>query len=397
MFGRKLKILSLSVLLICSSGPLFALEEYVSEIYKQIDTCFSAKDDTKLNSILSKNVNDKYYYLMENYTQKKIRRLIVNNDYDFAMEATLALIENNLDNEEAVEMYSVISDAYEIQRKHELELQQKKEQELARLQQEKEKQRGSVEKEYVPATKTSSGSVYVSGKETNLTSSNWRVKLGMVDLTHLFDVESSIASLHYGVAVDYNYNYTLGNKSVIGFDIFGTAQFLAIPLGGDNSSAEVEEGLDELEEIETEAADTIVPLLADAEAAIKYAIGSFSKNLFIRVGFNAIITGKSEKAPLTKSILDNFYSPFIGIKLEQLSLGNIKVDLGADWLAGHLFVKNIKAAAGASLNFSFPFAELEKVKLNLNVGLRDKFFLKNEGMENRASVILAIGVENVVR
>ena len=49
------------------------------------------------------------------------------------------------------------------------------------------------------------------------------------------------------------------------------------------------------------------------------------------------------------------------------------------------------------MNVAIPFAELEKVKLNLNIGLRDKFFLKDEGMENRASLILAIGVENVVR
>ena len=106
MFGRKLKILSLAVLLICSTSKLFALEEYVSEIYKQIDTCFATKDEAKLNSLLSKNTTDRYYYLMENYTQKKIRRLIVNNDYDFAMAATLIVIENNLDNEEAVEMYN---------------------------------------------------------------------------------------------------------------------------------------------------------------------------------------------------------------------------------------------------------------------------------------------------
>ena len=149
MFGRKIKILSIAVLFMFFSGSLFALEEYVSDVYKQIDTCFSAKDEDKLNSVLARNVNDKYYYLMENYTQKKIRRLIVNNDYDFAMTATLALIENNLDNEEAVEMYSVISDAYEIQRKHEAELEQKRQLELARIQIEKEKQREGVEKEYV--------------------------------------------------------------------------------------------------------------------------------------------------------------------------------------------------------------------------------------------------------
>ena len=374
MFGRKIKILSIAVLFMFFSGSLFALEEYVSDVYKQIDTCFSAKDEDKLNSVLARNVNDKYYYLMENYTQKKIRRLIVNNDYDFAMTATLALIENNLDNEEAVEMYSVISDAYEIQRKHEAELEQKRQLELARIQIEKEKQREGVEKEYVAASKTSSGAVYVSGKETNLTSINWKLQLGMVDLTYLLEQKSEIGSLHYGVALDFDYKYGMENKDVIGVDVFGGAQFLTIA-----------------EEEKT------IPLLADVEAAMKYAFAKLSKNMFIRVGFNAIITGKSDEAPLTKGVIDNFYSPFIGVAYEKFAIGPAMIDIGADWLAGHLFFSNIKVAAGAALNIAIPFAELEKVKLNLNIGLRDKLFLKDEGMENRASLILAIGVENVVR
>lgn len=375
MFGRRLKIISFAVLLTLFTGRLFALEEYVSEIYKQIDNCFSAKDEVKLNSILSKNVNDRYYYLMENYTQKKIRRLIVNNEYDFAMESILVVIENNLDNEEAVEMYSVISDAYEIQKKHEAELAHQQELELARIQMEKEKQRGNVEKEFVAATKTSGGSVYVSGKETNLTSINWKVKLGIVDFAHLFDKETEVNSFHYGVGLDFNYDYTMENKDVLGADLYGAAQFLAI----------------------TEDETRLVPLLADAEAAVKYAFSKFSKNIFIRLGFNAIITGKSEKAPLTKNIVDNFYSPFVGIKVQDLTIGTMKFSIGADWLAGHLFYNNIKVAAGAMANIEIPFAELEKVRLNLNVGARDKFFLKDKGMENRASLILAIGVENVVR
>lgn len=375
MFGRRLKIISFAVLLTLFTGRLFALEEYVSEIYKQIDNCFSAKDEVKLNSILSKNVNDRYYYLMENYTQKKIRRLIVNNEYDFAMESILVVIENNLDNEEAVEMYSVISDAYEIQKKHEAELAHQQELELARIQMEKEKQRGNVEKEFVAATKTSGGSVYVSGKETNLTSINWKVKLGIVDFAHLFDKETEVNSFHYGVGLDFNYDYTMENKDVLGADLYGAAQFLAI----------------------TEDETRLVPLLADAEGAVKYAFSKFSKNIFIRLGFNAIITGKSEKAPLTKNIVDNFYSPFVGIKVQDLTIGTMKFSIGADWLAGHLFYNNIKVAAGAMANIEIPFAELEKVRLNLNVGARDKFFLKDKGMENRASLILAIGVENVVR
>ena len=109
MFRSRIKSIAAVFVFVIFSNNLFALEEYVTEVYKQIDSCFSAKDEDKLNSVLSRNSKDKYYYLMENYTQKKIRRLIVNNDYDFAMAATLAVIENNLDNDEAVEMYSVIS------------------------------------------------------------------------------------------------------------------------------------------------------------------------------------------------------------------------------------------------------------------------------------------------
>lgn len=372
MFGRKLKILSLAVLLTFSSFRLFALEEYVTEVYKQIDSCFSAKDEAKLNTILSRNVNDKYYYLMENYTQKKIRRLIVNNDYDFAMSAILIVIENNLDNEEAVEMYSVISDAYEIQRKHEAELEYQRQMELARIQMEKEKQRGNVEKEYVSASKTTGGSVYVSGKETKLTSTYWKASLGLVDFLSLLEKSSNIATFHYGVSAEYIYEYTMENKNILGADVFAGAQFLAIA--------------DE---------DKTVPLLVDLEGAVKVAIAKLSQNVFIRVGFNGIITGKSKDATGTVAVLDNFYSPLVGVKMERIPVGPVKVTVGADWLAGHLFVKDVKVAAGAAFNVEIPFAELEKVKLNFNIGAKDKLFLKNEGMENRASLILAIGVENV--
>ena len=374
MFCRKLKVLSALLLLTVLASPAFSVEEYVSEIYKQIDTCFTSKDEGKLNDVLSKNTKDKYYYLIENYTQKKIRRLIVVNDYDFAMEATLALIENNLDNEEAVEMYSVISDAYEIQRKHEAELEHQRQLELARIQMEKEKQRGNVEKEYVSATMTSGGAVYVTGKETKLTSYNWKAALGMINLLHLYDQPGQIGSIHYGVALDFRYEYTMENKMVIGTDVFAGFQFLGF--------AEEEK---------------LVPLLGDMEMALKAAFPQISNNLFFKMGLESLIAGKSKTAPDTEWVVGTFYSPTLGIKMERIPLGSVKMDLGADWLAGHLFMKDVKVAGAASMNMEIPFAEMEKVKLNLNLGVRDKFFLKEGGLENRASVIMAIGVENVIR
>ena len=375
MFRKKIRLLLTLCILILSANSAFALEEYVTEVYREIDDCFTRKSESALNALLSKYSNDKYYYLMENYTQKKIRRLIVNNEYDFAMEATLAVIENNLDNEEAVDMYSVISDAYEIQRKHEQELAYQKEMEQLRLQKEKEKQRANVDKEYVSAQKASGGSVYVTGKETKLTSYNWKLAFGLADLLFLMEKKSNLNTFHYGASIDFRYEYIVENKFAIGADAFVGVQFLG--MGNEKD---------------------LVPFLGDGELALKLASQQLLKNVFIRTGFNVIMSGESKKAVNTKNVIRGFYSPFVGIKVEKIALGPVRVDIGADWLAGHLFDENINLAAGASMNVEIPFATLEKVKLNLNLGVKDKIFLKkDDGMENRASVILAIGVENVIR
>ena len=52
---------------------------------------------------------------------------------------------------------------------------------------------------------------------------------------------------------------------------------------------------------------------------------------------------------------------------------------------------------GAEANAQIPFADLDKVSLNFNIGLRDKVLVKASGLENRASLILAIGAENVIK
>lgn len=373
MFTGIKRFFTVFLIFICSV-PLFAVEEYVAKIYKEIDHIFIIKSEDELNTVLSENNNDKYYYLIENYTEKKIRRLIVNNDYDFAMAAIVIVIENNLDNEQAVEMYSVISEAYEVQREHELEEEQKRLLEIARVEYEKEKQRKNVEKEYVSAGTAEGSSVYISGKETTLTSSSWKGALGLADVLWLHAPINDIETFHYGISLDFRYEYTLPNKMIMGVDAFGGVQFLTFA--------------DEEKKI---------PLVGDLEIAPKVTAGPL-QNLFVRAGFATLLTGKSDKAPLTaEAVSDTMLSPFVGLKLEKLPLGPLRLDLGADWYAGHLFYNDINFAMGASANLEIPYAELERVKLTFNIGLRDKILLRDVGLENRASIILAIGVENVIR
>ena len=203
------------------SHPLFAVDEYISKIYKQLDKIFYEKSENELNNVLSNNSQDRNYYLIENYTEKKIRRLIVNNDYDFAMTAIIIVIENNLDNEQAVEMYSIISEAYEVQKKYEAEQEQKRQLELARIEMEKEKQRVNVDKKYVSTSKTDTGkSVYISGKETKLSSYSWKGCLGIIDFAWLMEGASGLNNLAYGISLSGRYEYTFPNDVIFGGDVF---------------------------------------------------------------------------------------------------------------------------------------------------------------------------------
>lgn len=373
MFTKKKNIIVFFTIFFLAVINCFAVDEYVSVIYKKLDNVFTKKSEDELNSILNDNNDDKNYYLIENYTEKKIRRLILNKDYDFAMSAIIIVIDNNLDNERAVEMYSMIADAYEIQKEYEIEEEERRQKELARIEFEKEKQRDSAEKEYIGTQTVNNQHVYLSGKETKLTSSHWKGMFGLADVLFLTETSKSINTFHYGIAADFRYEYTLPT-TIFGIDGFAGFQFVAI--GADKTNA--------------------VSLTGDVEGVVKFAFPSFSKDFFVRLGYNGMITGISDLAINCSNVLTSFHSPIIGVKMERIPLGKLKLDIGADWLAGQFFYDDIKFAMGGNLNLQIPYANLEQVRLNFNIGIRDKIFVKSSGIENRASLILAIGVENVI-
>lgn len=374
IFNRRIKTLLSVMFVLFVSVSLYAVDEYISKIYKQLDKIFLEKSENALNNVLSDNNQDKNYYLIENYTEKKIRRLIVNNDYDFAMTAIIIVIENNLDNEQAVEMYSIISEAYEVQKAYEAEQEQKRQLELARIEMEKEKQRASVDKQYVSTSKTNTGkSVYISGKETKLSSYSWKGCLGIIDFAWLMEGASGLNNLAYGISLSGRYEYTFPNDVIFGGDIFADGHFL---------SFSQEESL---------------PLFGELEGLLKFATAELSKNLFFRLGLG-IYTGKDSKTDNTVTFADTLITPILGLTFQKISLPFANLDIGADWYAGHLFAQsNLNFAMGVNMNLEFAFASMDEVALNLNIGLRDKIFVKQGGFENRASLIFAVGVENVVK
>jgi len=98
-----------AVLMLCG-GFLFA-QESLDTVYAQIDLAIVEHSSDKVAVVLTKYLESKNYDFYESYTLKKARQLIIEDDLIFARDTTLVVIDHNLENFDAVELYSYIDRA----------------------------------------------------------------------------------------------------------------------------------------------------------------------------------------------------------------------------------------------------------------------------------------------
>ena len=96
----------------------------------------------------------------------------------------------------------------------------------------------------------------------------------------------------------------------------------------------------------------------------------------------------------TDNVIGNFYTPVLGLQIEDFKIGPTELTANFDYYIGHLYYNDVTSAMAAGANLAIPFTNLDQVKLTFNVGVKDKIFLKESGLENRANIILATGAEN---
>lgn len=381
---KRLKTVLLALLFCLASTSLFAVEEYVSKVYKEIDVIFINRSDEELEEILRQNVDDKYYYLMENYTKKKVRRLIIDNEYEFAMSAIYIIIDTNIDgdfeDEDAVDLYTAIAEAYEIQQVYEKQQQEKALAEAARKEAEKERISAVVEKDYNVVTTAEGKKVYLSSKDERQQSYRWAASFGMIDFGLSSAKDLSAPLMAEGISLDATYEYTIPKTLVVGGDLFFDFKFMQFNNG---------------------------PMEFNFEIAPKIAFPSLSSRFFIRLGFSdlgilknkdeTVLTKNKKLADNQNALYGNVVSPFLGIQLSNASLGKLGFNLDLNYLFAGLISGDYQALSLKS-GISIPFAELERVKLLFTAGARDTLLiLKQGGIENHLSVILGFGVENVIR
>ena len=382
-FIRKLKTVLLAVLFCLGAGNLFAVEEYVSKVYKEIDIIFVKQADQELANILRENVEDKYYYLMENYTKKKVRRLIIDNEYEFAMTAIYIIIDNNIDgdfeDEDAVDLYAAIAEAYEIQQQYEKEQEEKAIAEAAKKEAQKEKILASAQKDYNVVTTSEGKQVYVSSKDERTEKYRWNANFGMIDFGIVSAEGLDKPAMSEGISLDFTYEYAIPKSVVIGADLFFDFKFMEFNNG---------------------------PMEFNFEISPKVAF-PFAEKLFFRLGFSdlgilknkdeTVLAKNKELAEIQNAFYGNVVSPFLGVQLSNASLGKVGLNLDINYLFSGIISGNYQALSFKG-SAAIPFAELERVKLVFNLGARDTLLIKNQGgIENHLSAIIGFGVENVIR
>jgi len=110
---HKVTIILLSFLFagIFPLAVLPAQEFDIITAYQKIDTAFVHNSADELSAVLKAYAKSRDYYLCEAYALKKTRQYIIQDRLDFARTAALVVIDNNIENFDAIDLYSYIDKA----------------------------------------------------------------------------------------------------------------------------------------------------------------------------------------------------------------------------------------------------------------------------------------------
>lgn len=364
------KLFFAAVVLTFSLGALSA-QESLDAVYAQIDLAFAERSTESLSNILEQHHSSKDYNLYEAYTLKKTRQLIIQDDLVLARDVSLVVIDNNLENFDAVDLYSYIDRAILNEEAARQAEENRLRLEAERLAAMNEKTKAKLDKsDYYDSVNTASGSSIYLNQQKSFSSTDWNIAIGIADLLYQTVTKpESYNSLKYGLAFDGNLYYNT-EQYILGAEAFVDFQMLTL---GDGE-----------QEIMTSA--KLIPMIA---------FPSFSKHLFYRIGFAVHGLSEPDETETETGSVDTFLTPSFGVGLLNLNLGISSWDLFYDYYLGHLAYDDLKSSMEMGASVMIPMAVNDKTKIGFKLGAIDTLFIKDEGIDNRAKFIMSIGVGNV--
>ena len=357
------KIILLFLVFLTVSSTILA-QVVPDDIYRQIDSALSEQSIPKISTILQKSTATAWYPRLESYLLKKARQMIINNELEQAKAIALVLIDNNLDNNEAVDLYQSVQSTI-VKR----ETEQKKAQEQESLSNFKQaatdtKIKQEIAKTYKTATNTATGKKVYLDQDFNNTyrSYTWDFLLGLANVGFILDPDDQ--SLKYGLSGSGSFYYH-GEGFTIGADIEGGAMLLS--LFGDQA------------------------LNWSGGLVMSVATNSISKYFVFRAGYDVFGYNSGSK----KKTESTFATPVAGLGFRDVRMGESgRFKMAVDYYPGHFMEKDMLVALGANMGFSFVLAKMQDFDIQLQTGINDVVLLFPSGIQNDVKLILAIGVGN---
>ena len=342
---------------------LYSQTKSLEFYYDEITVFIQDQDSQAVNVFLADNRNYSEYAKLESFVLMRSRDALIANKLEFAMDLCLSVIDNNLDNFEAVALYTSIERTLVI-RNEKIRVEEEKAQveqmkETAVTTREKEK----IQKEYKTITNAVSGeTVYLDQEfDTFYLPVTWGIDLGLADIA--FHSDSVSSSFRYGLSLAANVFYR-SETFYAGIDVFFDSALVSVP--------------------------TINNLVFTVKAVPSFSIPKMLKNVYYRVGYAGVFSSTTDSTVLPAA----FSSPVIGLGLRDLKLGMFLFDAALDYYIGHLFYTNLLFAADTAINFYFPLADLDTIDVGLNFGVKDVFIATSEGVHNQIKFVISVGVWN---
>ncbi|HKL85173.1 MAG TPA: hypothetical protein VJ861_02440, partial [Treponemataceae bacterium] len=292
----------------------------------------------------------------------RARQLVIEDDLEQARDVCLILIDFNLDNTPAVELYQSVQSAIT---KRNVEV--KKVAAEDTLSEYKKtvaetKIKQDLAKTYKAVTNATTGKkVYLDQDfNNNYRTVTWDVLLGLANANHV--LEDTTQAVKFGVSADTSLFYRGENISA-GIDAGGSAMVLNL-LG---SKA----------------------MHWTGSGVASFSLNKVNKYLALRTGFLAL--GKNHGTLDVEPEI--FMTPVAGLGFRSIKFGKSGyLETAIDYYPGHLFADTIDVALGFQLITTYVMAEMGDFNIYFRVGMKDSFMLKETKVVNDAKIFLAIGV-----
>lgn len=328
-------------------------------VYEMIDTAFRDKNSDSVSSILASCRLEKNYSQYEEYVLQKTRALLLSNQLDLIQSMCMAIIDNNLDNTDALNLYITVEKSVAKRNARQKLIQEQREAEAAYVAQATERQKEAIRKDYNTIENTTSGqTVFVSPVTSKYYSDfTWSIGFNIAEFSYRYAGNQSSANYGVGLAGDFIYR---GPKTSIGADF-------CVDVGVLNFSA-TDASMNEF---------SFIPMIASTK---------INEDFFFRAGF-------SQMQIVSSNDFDAFSTPVLGFGIKNIKKGDLSFGGYVDYYLGHIFQDDMKAAFGAGFQSSFVIGHIGNINLALFANLKESLLVLTDGIDSRTRITIGLGVE----